>query len=149
MLLASRCAIYHFLGNVAQTRGATISVMNFVDILTVHCTALFTVITYLDFLNQKKLFGFIVPLMYQHSLQIFDDCNCYSKSNKWILSACVEEVRKRKTRNGLKILKSQRQKLLWTALKIILGHYVQSPFLPPPPPQLCYETDKAIREWCS
>ena len=130
MLLASRCAIYHFLGNGEQTRGATISVMNFVDILTVHCTTLFTVITYLDFLNQKKLFGFIVLLMYQHSLQIFDDCNCYNKSNKWILSVCVEEVRKRKTRNGLKILKSQCQKLLWTALKIILGHYVQSPFPP-------------------
>lgn len=123
MLRSSKCAIYHFLANVAESpKGAFISVMNLVDILSVHCTALFSVLTCINFLNQKKVFSFIIPLVYQHSIQIFDDFNCY-KGDKWILPTCVEEVRKRKTRNGLIELEFQCQKLLWIALDIVLGLY--------------------------
>ena len=123
MLRSSKCAIYHFLANVAEPKGAYISVMNLVDILSVHCTALFSMLTCINFLNQKKLFSFIIPLVYQHSIQIFDDFNCYNKGDKWILPTCVEEVRKRKTRSGLTALEFQCQKLLWISLDIILGFY--------------------------
>ena len=82
VLSASKCAIYYFLGNIAQSKSIFISVMNMVDILSVHCTAVLMMLTGA---NQKHApFNFVVPLLYQHAVQVFDNLNIGHNGHKWV-----------------------------------------------------------------
>lgn len=124
MLQASKCAVYHFLGNIARSRAVVISVMNMVDILSVHCTAILIMLTHLNTLQKQDRFTFIVPLLYQHAVQVFDDLNIYSRDHKRVITCCAREVeRATRRRNGLAYLRQDCVKLLWCSLDILLGRY--------------------------
>ena len=119
VLLASKCIVYHFLSNIAEVRGAIISVMNFVDVLSVNCTALLAMLAQLD----SPYYQYQVPMLYKHAVQIFDDLNA-SSSEEWLFTACAKEVRRKaRTRYGTTQLRSECIKMLWRALDILLGHY--------------------------
>ena len=123
MLQASKFAIYHFLGNIAWSR-AVISVMNVVDILSVHCTAIMAVLTHLNTLQGQVPFSFIVPLLYHHAVQVFDQLNVYHVDHQWLITCCAREADKAtRRRNGLAYLRQDCVKLLWCSLDILLGKY--------------------------
>ena len=121
---SSKCVIYHLLSTIADSNGGVyISVMNLVDMLSIHCTSLLAMISYSD-VGKKD---FIVPLLYKHAVQIFDDLNCHVKGEKWMLTASMVEVeRRRNSSRSLAQLRSACLKLLWRALDIILGIYSSS-----------------------
>lgn len=92
MLWSSKLVINHFLGSIADDKRISISVMNCVDILTVHCTALLAMITVANSLQNIPT-SFTVPLIYKHSVDVFSCMNCRrSTSDKSLLAACVEQV---------------------------------------------------------
>ena len=123
-LWASKCAIYHFLGNIARSKSVFISVMNMVDILSVHCTAVMMMLTHLNAFQKHAPFNFIIPLLYQHAIQVFDDLNTCRKGHKWVSKACTEEVEQAiRRRNGLLYLRKDCMKLLWCSLDLLLGKY--------------------------
>ena len=121
---ASKCAIYYFLGNIARSRSVVISVMNMVDILSVHCTAIMVMLTHLNAFQKHAPFNIMVPLLYQHAIQVFDDLNVCRKGHKWICTACREEVeRASRRKNGQQALRKECMKLLWFSLDLLLGTY--------------------------
>ena len=124
VLWASKCAIYHFLGNIARSRSVAVSVMNMVDILSIHCTAIMVMLTRLNALQKRAPFNFMVPLLYQHAIQVFDDLNICRRGHKWISTACKEEVERATIRrNGLLFVRQDCIKLLWHSLDLLLGKY--------------------------
>ncbi len=115
---AAKCAIYNFLSNV---KGAFIPVMEVVDVLTVYCTAILAMITHLNYYEGCGVPS-VVPSIYKHAIQVFNDLNCYRKEDYWVLKACSETVRRtRKTKQ----LRSDCMKMLWRALDLLLGLYVR------------------------
>ena len=125
ILQASRYAICYFLGNIAQNRAVEFSVMNVVDILSVHSTALLVMLTHLNSLQKQDSFSFIVPLLYQHAVQVFDDLNAYQVGHKWVIRACAEEIENAtRRRHGLAHLRQNCVKLLWCSLDILLGQCI-------------------------
>ena len=123
---SSQHAISDFLGNITKQ---SISIMNLVDILSVHCTALLTMVMCLDIFNHRGQTSVMVPLLYKHAIQVFDDLNnCTKGPSRRILRGCVEEVQKREVKEVQKKEKESKRvrsdclKLLWAALDVALGH---------------------------
>ena len=117
---ASEHAIIHFLCSIATSEATSISVMNFVDVLSVHCMALLAMLALLD----SPYCQFQVPMLYKHCVQIFDDLNASSKG-EWLFAACAKEVKqKARTMHYANRLRSQCLNMLWLALNLLLGYYV-------------------------
>ena len=122
-LRASQWVIYHFLCNIAEVRGINISVMNFVDVLSVYCTAVMAMLAHLD--RGSPYCQFQVPMLYQHSVQVFNDLNV-SNRGVWLFTACAEEVEQtHRNISAADRLRSQCLKILWTALDLLLGKRVR------------------------
>ena len=123
-LWSSKCAIDYFLSSIANSNGVYISVMNLVDILSIHCTSLLAMISYSDFIKKSSATQFIVPLLYKHTVQVFNHLNCHVREDMYALSASMKEVEQRRNSSrNLDRLKSDCSRLLWRALDIILGVY--------------------------
>lgn len=91
-LWAAKLAITHFMGNIAEDRKIKISVMNGVDILSVHCTSLLAMITNANALQNIST-TFTVPLLYKHMVDHFSCMNSRKgMPDKSLLAACVEQV---------------------------------------------------------
>ena len=91
-LWAAKLAITHFMGNIAEDRRIKISVMNGVDILSVHCTSLLAMITNANALQNIST-TFTVPLLYKHMVDHFSCMNSRKgMPDKSLLAACVEQV---------------------------------------------------------
>ncbi len=114
---AAKCAIYYFLCNVATDRKTFISDMELVNVLIVHCTAILGMLTHLNHLEGVRV-HIVVPTLYKHAVQLFDDLNCSQREHCFVLNASSETVmRTRKTRQ----LRSECEKMLWRALDLLLG----------------------------
>ena len=123
-LWAAKLAINHFMGNIAENKQVSISVMNCVYILTVHCTALLAMITHANTL-QGYTATFTVPLMYKHMVQLFSHMNCRQEtSDKSLLAACVEEV---SSHRNLHELFRECKQLLIRAMGYLLGTHSRAP----------------------
>ena len=121
---SSQYVISDFLGNITRP---SISIMNLVDILSVHCTALLTMVMCLDIFNHRGQTNVMVPLLYKHAIQVFDDLNnCTKGPSRRILPGCVKEVKQKEKEKEKekesKISRSDCVKLLWAALDVVLGH---------------------------
>ena len=123
-LWASKLAINHFLGNIAQhTSECSLQVMNAVDMLSIHCTGLLAVLAHVNGLQQRST-SYTVPLFYKSNVYLFSLMNCSKKEDRYLLSACADEVRR--SRNIRKLFGQCRQ-LLVRALEVILGTSQNSP----------------------
>ena len=117
-LWASKLAINHFLGNIAQNANeCSLQVMNAVDVLSIHCTGLLAVLAHVSALQQRSK-SYTVPFFYKSNIYLFSLMNCWKKEDRYLLSACADEVSR--SRNFKKLFGQCRQ-LLVRALDIILG----------------------------
>ena len=92
VLWASKLAINHFLGNIVEDKRISISIINVVNVLTIHCMSLFAMMTHSNFIQNYSP-KFIVPRAYEHVVQLFNHMNCTSAtSHASLFSACVKEV---------------------------------------------------------
>ena len=126
VLWAAQLAITHFLGNVFEDKRISISVINCLDILTVHCTSLLAMITNCNAL-QKFPTPFTVPLMYKHMVEIFSCMNCREierTPDKNLMAACVEQV---SSYRHLKNLFNHCKLLLIRAMGYLIGTHRRSP----------------------
>lgn len=124
-LWAARLAITHFLGNIAEDKRVSISVMNGVDILCVHCTSLLAMITHANALQSIPV-TFVVPLMYKHLVQLFSHMNCRSgMRDKSLLMACAEQVL---SSSALWQLFKDCKWLLTKAMGYLIGTYQRAPW---------------------
>lgn len=118
---AAKCAIYHFLCNIAVDKHTFISEMDFVDILTVHCTGILAMLTQLN-CHEGVVVQLVVPSLYKHAVEVFNDLNCKCREDCFVLRACSETVKRtKKTRQ----LRSECVKILWRALDLLLGLHVK------------------------
>ncbi len=83
---------HFFIRNIANQKElhCTMSVMNTVHILTVCVASQLTIISQCSV--QRQTMRFVVPDNFQHFVQAFDDLNCHSAVDKWLLRACGEEI---------------------------------------------------------
>ena len=123
---AAKHAIYHFLGTITQRKSLSISVMNLVNVLIVHCTALFAMLTQLNHQQHRRSAKFVVPTSYPACVKLFDLLNCCKKDHG-LLSVCTAEVKR--TLNKDRQSQDCRN-LLDAALNILLGRYRQDSSLP-------------------
>ena len=129
-LWAAKTAIYHFLGTITQRKHLSISVMNLVYVLIVHCTGLFATLTQLNHHQKNMSAKFIIPMHYPACVTLFDTLNC-NKDDFALLSASTSQANpairwERHTR-----LRNECTKLLDAALSILLGRYRKDFDLPP------------------
>jgi tetratricopeptide (TPR) repeat protein len=120
---AAKQAIYHLLGVVSQRKSLSISVMNFVDVLVVHCMSVFAMLTILNHHQNTRSAKFIVPFLYKNRVRLFDDLNCSQEGDAQVYVACANEVREAIKWNRAGRLRNDCYKLLDTALNILLGTY--------------------------
>jgi len=99
----------------------SISVTNFVNIACIHSIALLGLATHCCFLlKQQPLF--LVPYIYKHTAQVFDDLNCQNPGDKWLLHACMQDVTVQKcSKSNLPQLSDDILKLLQLILDVLLG----------------------------
>ena len=91
-LLASKLAINHFLHNYdTYTDEGRLTVMNTVDILSIHCTGLLAVLVHISAL-QKHPIVHVIPLLYHSNVCIFSSMNSWKKEDRCLLSACADEA---------------------------------------------------------
>ena len=117
-LWAAKLAITHFMGNIAEDRRIKISVMNGIDILSVHCTSLLAMITNANALQNIST-TFTVPLLYKHMVDHFS-CMNYRKGmpDKSLLAACVEQVLSYRNQD---VLCRECKQLLVRAMSYLVG----------------------------
>ena len=130
-LWAAKQAIHHFLGTITQRKSLSISVMNLVYVLIVHCTGLFATLTQLNHQQDKMSAKFVVPVQYPGCVTLFDQLNC-NKDDCTLLSASTSQAKRafKKWDQSLR-LREDCCKLLGTALDILLGTYRKDTSLPP------------------
>ena len=123
-LWASKLAINQFLGTIAQhANECSLQVMNAVDILSIHCTGLLSVLTHVSALQHRST-SYTVPFFYKSNVYMFSYMNCWNKEDRYLLSSCADEVKRSK---NLKRLFGQCRQLLIQALDIILGTGKRAP----------------------
>ena len=124
-LWAAKLAITHFLGNIAEDKRISISVMNCVDLLSVHCTSLLAMITNANALQNIPTI-FTVPLMYKHMVELFTCLNCRKgTSDTSLLAACVAEV---SSCHNLRGLFKECKQLLVRAMGYLIGTHSRAPW---------------------
>lgn len=124
-LWAAKLTITHFLGKVAEEKKIFISVMNCVDILSIHCTSLLAMITHTNALQNYST-TFTVPLMYKHLVQLFSYMNCRKgTSDKGLLAACGEQV---SSYRNLRDLFYECKRLLIRSMGFLIGTHPQAPW---------------------
>ena len=121
-LWAAKHAIYHFLGTISQRKSLSLSVMNLVHVLIVHCTGLFAMLTQLNHHQGKRLAKFVVPVPYPACVDLFDWINCKDRECT-VFSACTGEVTRSFKQDKPHLLHNDCVNLLDTALSILLGNY--------------------------
>ena len=129
-LWAAKQAIYHFLGRISQRRALSISVMNLVDVLIVHCMSLFAMLTHLNYFYNVRQAKCTVPMLYKDCVRLFDDLNTYGKGSTYVFTACADKVKRSIWRRKDRILFSECIKLLEAALSILLGTYRRDSTIP-------------------
>ena len=94
VITAADYVIKYFLSHVAITakRGSQIMVMNVVEILSTYCTALLCVIVRSQHKMGRRVPTFVVPSLYIHLIQVFDDLNTYGRGGYRLLEACVHQA---------------------------------------------------------
>ena len=122
VLTASKLVL-HFIMNKILASG--ISVTNLVNIACIHSIALLGLATHCYFLL-KQPSKFLVPHTYRHIAQVFDDLNCQSPGDKWLLHACMEDVIVQKcSKPNLPQLTNDILKLLQLILNVLIGRHNQ------------------------
>ena len=122
VLTASKLVL-HFIMNKMLASG--ISVTNLVNIACIHSIALLGLATHCYFLL-KQPSKFLVPHTYKHIAQVFDDLNCQSSGDKWLLHACMEDVIIQKcSKPNLPQLTNDILKLLQLILNVLIGRHNQ------------------------
>ena len=112
----------HNLSHIAATakHGSHIMVMNVVEVLSIHSTALLGVIMR----SQHRLSGkapvFVVPRLYECVIEIFDELNTYSRGGYRLLDACVHQA-DICPEGDLRRLSSNALQLLRHSLDLLLG----------------------------
>ena len=121
VLTASRIVLHFVVRTVAKSLASTISVTNFVNIVCIHSIALLGLATHCCFLLKQPC-TFIVPHTYSHIAQVFDDLNCHTPGDKWLLRACMEDVKIQKCpKSILPQLIKDILELLQLVLDVLLG----------------------------
>lgn len=124
VLWAAKLAINHFLGNVVENRGISISIMNSVNALTIHCMSLLAMMTHSNALQNYPQ-KFTVPHIYKHVVQMFNHMNCRKgTSDASLPSACVKEVL---SHRDMRKLFTECKCLLNRALSYLVGSYERAP----------------------
>ena len=123
VLWATKLAITHFLGNVVENKQISISILNIVNVLTIHSMALLAMMTHSNALKNIPQ-KFHVPQIYKHVVEVFNHMNCRKATkDSSLFSACVKEV----SSNRSLWLFSECRKLLNTALNYLVGAHERAP----------------------
>ena len=123
-LWASKLAIFYFLRNIAEhAHEYIITVMNVVDIVSVYCTGLLAMLTHMNALQNLPT-SFIIPHLYESTVHLFSLMNSWKREDRWLLSACAEEV---SSSSNLKMLSSECRLLLIRAFDLLLGTNSHAP----------------------
>ena len=123
VLWATKLAITHFLGTVVMNKRISISILNIVNILTIHSMALLAMMTH-SIALQNLPQQFTIPHIYKHVVDMFNHMNCRKEKNdSSLFSACVKEV----SSNYSPQLFSGCQNLLITALNYLVGFHERAP----------------------
>ena len=125
VLSASKLVLHYIVKTIANRRSlaSSISVTNLVNIACIHSIALLGLATHCYFLL-KQPSTILVPHTYKHIAQVFDDLNCQSPRDKWLLPACMEDVTVQKwPRSDLPQLINDILELLQLILDLLLGRY--------------------------
>ena len=91
VLWASRLAINHFAGNIIEDRDISMTVLNLVNIFTIHTTALLVMMTQSNRIREKTN-NFRFPQVYTHVVEVFDSMNCHNEAHRGLFSACNKSV---------------------------------------------------------
>ena len=129
---AAQCIVTRFLPHIAQTAkmGSSISLMNVVELLSIHSTALLTILACTLYKRRLSMsFKVRVPHMYQHVIQIFDDLNTQSKGDRWLLKACIDQVDEAWRNRRISAVSSSALQLLCDCLELLLGYHEALPVL--------------------
>ena len=129
---AAECVVKHLLPHIAYTakRGGRISVMNVVEMLCLHSTALLTIITCVLWRHRLSLtFKVRVPHMYHHVVQVFDNLNAPNKGDRWLLKACGDQVDEAWRNHRVKRVSSRALELLCSVLELLVGYQKFLPVL--------------------
>ena len=125
VLWSSKLAIYYFLGKIAEhPQECSITVINIVDILSIHCTGLLAMITHANALQNRPT-PCTIPLFYKGNVLLFSMMNSWKKEDRWLLSACAEEVTS--WRKNLGRFFNECRSLLVSALGLLLGSNPHAP----------------------
>ena len=125
VLWSSKLAIYYFLGKIAEhPHECSITVMNIVDILSIHCTGLLAMITHANALQNRPA-SCTIPHFYKSNVLLFSAMNSWKKEDRWLLSACAEEVTS--WRKNLGKFFNECRTLLISALGLLLGSNPHAP----------------------
>ena len=122
IVTSAQFVIRYFLSHIAVTakHGSQIMVMNVVEILSIHSTALLGVIMR----SQHRLSGkapvFVVPHLYECVIEAFDELNTYGRGGYRLLDACVHQA-DICPEGDLRRLSSNALQLLRHSLDLLLG----------------------------
>ena len=120
-LWAAKLTVNHFLGNIAESRTVVLSVMNAVDIISLHTTALLAMIAqYNAMINLATAFE--VPLLYRHVVEVFDAMNT-KEGQTQLLAACGRDGGRASRR-----LFSDCVALLSKCVDLLIGTYKKAPW---------------------
>ena len=125
VLTASKIVLHFIVKTIANRKSlpSSISVTNFVNIVCIHSIALLGLATHCCFLLKQPC-TFIVPHTYSHIAQVFNDLNCQTPGDKWLLRACMEDVNIQKCpKSNLPQLTKDILELLQLVLDVLLGKY--------------------------
>ena len=125
VLTASKIVLHFIVKTIANRKSlaSSISVGNFVNIVCIHSIALLGLATHCCFLLKQPCI-FLVPHTYSHIAQVFDDLNCHTQGDKWLLRACMEDVNIQKcSKSNFPQLTKDILELLQLVLDVLLGRY--------------------------
>jgi len=125
VLTASKIVLHFIVKTIANRKSlaSSISVGNFVNIVCIHSIALLGLATHCCFLLKQPC-TFLVPHTYSHIAQVFDDLNCHTQGDKWLIRACMEDVNIQKcSKSNLPQLTKDILELLQLVLDVLLGRY--------------------------
>ena len=124
-VLSASKLVLHIVKTIANrtSLASTISVTNLVNIACIHSIALLGLATRCYFLL-KQPSTILVPHTYKHIAQVFDDLNCQSQGDKWLLPACMEDATVQKCpKSDIPQLIHDILELLQLVLDLLLGRY--------------------------
>ena len=134
VVASSKVVLHFFLETVIRQRSirSTISFTSLINILTIHTTALLTLIALCNFI-QRKPSNILIPNSYERVLNVFDNVGKQvNRDSVRVLEACMGDVKVVKAYEKMKSnqyavqnIQKEITDLLWQILDVLLGRHAR------------------------